>query len=190
MLTHFLFLEDEPNDEPIHPAILKQSRQTGSLNLSGRELSVIPAKIWTLNDPDENDSKKGLFMDKIDEDRWWDRIDLTKLILASNQISKLSPKIKNLAQSLNVLDLHDNNLSLLPEEIGDLENLNKLNLSHNKLLSLPIRFYDMRNLRNLNLSHNELVSGKKYDQFALNTSFFRKWEKIKLLPSSWRLDLQ
>ena len=31
---------------------------------------------------------------------------------------------------------------------------------------------------------------KKYDQFALNTSFFRRWEKIKLLPSSWRLDLQ
>ena len=148
--------EDDTIDEAIHPAILKQSRQTGSLNLSGRGLSVIPKKIWTLNDPDENDSKKGLFMDKIDEDRWWDRIDLSKLILASNQISKVSPKIKNLSVSLKVLDLHDNNISLLPEEIGELENLTKLNLSHNKLTFLPINFFNLKNLRSLDLNHNEL----------------------------------
>ena len=157
-LREFLYFldEDEENDESIHPAILKQSRQTGSLNLSGRALTVVPSKIWTLNDPDENDKKQGLFLDKIDEDRWWDRIDLTKLILASNQISKISPKIKNLGSSLQVLDLHDNNLSLLPEEIGDLENLTKLNLSHNKITFLPMSFFNLRNLRHMNLNHNEL----------------------------------
>ena len=146
--------EEEEEDETIHPALLKATRKTGSLNLSGRGLSTIPSKIWTLNE-DESDGKRGMFMDKVDEDNWWERVDLTKLILASNQISKISPKVKHL-MSLQILDLHDNNLTFLPEEIGELENLTKLNVSHNKLTFLPMGFYQLKNLRVLNLCHNEL----------------------------------
>ena len=85
-------------------------------------------------------------MDKVEEDNWWERVDLTKLILASNQISKVSSKIKKL-DSLQILDLHDNNISLLPDEIGHLENLTKLNLSHNKLNFLPMGFYKLKILK-------------------------------------------
>ena len=136
--------------------MLKQTRKSGSLNLAGRGLSGIPAKIWTLNE-DENDAagKKGLFMDKVEEDNWWDRVEISKLILASNQITKISPKIRNLA-SLQILDMHDNNLKVLPEEIGALENLSRLNLSHNKLTFLPVGFYKLKQLRVVNLCHNEL----------------------------------
>ena len=116
--------EDDTIDEAIHPAILKQSRQTGSLNLSGRGLSVIPSKVWSLNEDAEK--PKGIFMDKVEEDNWWERVDLTKLILASNQISKVSSKIKNL-DTLQILDLHDNNISLLPEDMGALEQLTQSN---------------------------------------------------------------
>jgi Leucine-rich repeat (LRR) protein len=149
--------EEEEETEVLHPAILKQTRQTGSLNLAGRELKAIPAKIWTLNDDGEQGQKKGggLFMDKVDEDNWWERVDLTKLILASNQISKVSPKIKHLL-SLTILDLHDNNISILPDEIGQLENLQKINLSHNKLTFLPLGFFDLTNLKSLNICHNEI----------------------------------
>ena len=59
-----------------------------------------------------------------DDESWWENVDLTKLILASNQLTRISGEIKNL-QSLTVLDLHDNSLEELPEEIGLLENLSK-----------------------------------------------------------------
>ena len=39
--------EDLEQDEDIHPALLKQTRKSGSLNLSGRGLAVIPSKVWT-----------------------------------------------------------------------------------------------------------------------------------------------
>ena len=145
--------EDTEEDEDIHPALLKQTRKSGSLNLSGRGLAVIPSKVWTLNEDEEK--PKGIFMDKVEEDNWWERVDLTKLILASNQISKVSSKIKKL-DSLQILDLHDNNISVLPDDIGALENLTKLNLSHNKISFLPLGFYNLKNLRVLNLNHNEL----------------------------------
>lgn len=145
--------EDAEEDADIHPALLKQTRKSGSLNLSGRGLTVIPSKVWSLNEDVEK--PKGIFMDKVEEDNWWERVDLTKLILASNQISKVSSKIKKL-DTLQILDLHDNNISLLPEDMGALEQLNRLNLSHNKLNFLPLGFYSLKSLRVLNLNHNEL----------------------------------
>ena len=145
--------EDAEEDADIHPALLKQTRKSGSLNLSGRGLTVIPSKVWSLNEDAEK--PKGIFMDKVEEDNWWERVDLTKLILASNQISKVSSKIKKL-DTLQILDLHDNNISLLPEDMGALEQLNRLNLSHNKLNFLPLGFYSLKSLRVLNLNHNEL----------------------------------
>ena len=92
---------------------------------------------------------------QIEEDSWWEHVDLSKLILASNQITELSTDIQ-LLLGLTVLDLHDNQLSHLPDEIGKLENLTKLNLNHNQLVELPMMFFDMRNLRTFTACHNRL----------------------------------
>ncbi len=153
--------EDETAEE-LHPAILKQARQSGSLNLSNKGLQAIPKKVYSINDPDANaNQKRGFSIDRVDDqENWWDQVDLTKLILASNQISRVSSKIGNL-KSLTVLDLHDNNIKYLPDEIGLLENLVKINLSHNGLTFLPMRFFDLANLRGLNASHNEI---NQFDQ--------------------------
>jgi len=138
--------------------ILKAARQSGQLNLSNRGLQSVPERVWKLNVPDEDEKirlKKGLSLDMIEEDNWWDYVDLNKLILASNQITSIPSDIQMLA-ALTVLDLHDNAICRLPDEIGKLENLTKLNLNHNQLTSLPIYFYDLINLRTLTICHNKL----------------------------------
>ena len=62
---------------------------------------------------------------QIEEDEsWWENVDLTKLILASNQLTRISGDIKNLP-CLTVLDVHDNRIEELPDEIGLLEQLSK-----------------------------------------------------------------
>ena len=47
---------------------------------------------------------KTVSLDAGDGDRWWEQVDLKKLILASNKIKELSSEIKNLP-ALNVLDV-------------------------------------------------------------------------------------
>ena len=48
--------------------IIKQARQSGQLNLSNRNLSQIPDKVWRINDLDEEEQKslkKGLSIDRV-----------------------------------------------------------------------------------------------------------------------------
>ena len=99
--------------------MLKAARASGQLNLSNRGLQAVPDKVWRLNEPDEK--KKGFGTDVVpdqEEENWWEYVDLTKLILASNQITSLSKDVELLAAGLTVLDLHDNALTSLPDEIG------------------------------------------------------------------------
>ena len=99
--------------------MIKAARASGQLNLSNRGLQSVPDKVWRLNDPDEDDkSKRGFSTDVVhEEEAWWEFVDLTKLILASNQITSLSNQVERLP-ALTVLDLHDNALTSLPDEIG------------------------------------------------------------------------
>lgn len=52
--------------------------------------------------------------------------------------------------------LHDNAISSLPPEFGELKSLMNLSLSHNRLVTLPKEFYRLTELCWLNISHNEL----------------------------------
>jgi len=52
--------------------------------------------------------------------------------------------------------LHDNNISLIPKEIGCLEKLTRLNLCRNNLEDLPKQLFRLPELRYLNLSYNKL----------------------------------
>ncbi|MBP5092444.1 MAG: leucine-rich repeat domain-containing protein, partial [Abditibacteriota bacterium] len=59
---------------------------------------------------------------------------------------------------VGVIDLHDANLTTLPESIGNLTGLYLLNLSFNKITALPASFGNLKNLKWLYLNNNGLTS--------------------------------
>lgn len=81
-------------------AILKQARKSGQLNLSNREIQTIPDKVWKINTEIPEEKNASLNSDE----KWWDQTELSKLILASNQISSISPDIQ-LLKGLVVIDV-------------------------------------------------------------------------------------
>uniref|UniRef100_A0A8C8R5L4 Leucine-rich repeat-containing protein 40 n=1 Tax=Pelusios castaneus TaxID=367368 RepID=A0A8C8R5L4_9SAUR len=133
--------------------LLRAARKSGQLNLSGRDLSDVPAQVWRINLDIPEEAHQNLSFGATD--RWWEQTDLTKLILASNKLQCLSEDVK-LLPALTVLDVHDNQLTSIPSAIGFLENLQRLNVSHNKLQNIPEELTQLRHLKNLLLQHNEL----------------------------------
>ena len=132
-------------------ALLKAARSSGQLNLSNRSLTEIPEKVWKIN-IDVPEEAKNVALGNNDE-RWWDQVDLVKLILASNKLSNIPEDIKHLP-ALTVLDAHDNQIETLSEEIGELRELTRFNLSHNKLSVFPKKFVDIATLKVLLLNGN------------------------------------
>ena len=63
---------------------------------------LVPSSVWRIN-IDTPEEGKTISMDNVD-DRWWEQVDLTKLILASNAIDRLSEDIK-LLPALVTLDV-------------------------------------------------------------------------------------
>ena len=62
---------------------------------------AVPACVWRINEDLPEESKQPTFDT---EDRWWEQLDLTKLILASNALTNLSEDIQ-LLPALTVLDV-------------------------------------------------------------------------------------
>eukprot|EP00096_Caligus_rogercresseyi_P008957 TRINITY_DN2947_c0_g1_i1.p1 TRINITY_DN2947_c0_g1~~TRINITY_DN2947_c0_g1_i1.p1 ORF type:complete len:639 (-),score=176.94 TRINITY_DN2947_c0_g1_i1:1306-3222(-) len=149
----------ETNTHSEEPSrLIKQARANGLLNLSNRALETVPESVWKINDPDSSRSNNvSLSMDRVAETNWWDEVDITKLILASNKLKEISGHIGSLI-SLTVLDLHDNALTTLPGEIGSLENLVKLNVNHNRISSLPESMQDLMKMKSFTAAHNSLKS--------------------------------
>jgi Leucine-rich repeat (LRR) protein len=56
------------------------------------------------------------------------------------------------------LDLHNNAITSIPNNIGELLFLKMLNLNHNKLIVLPDSIVNLKNLTHVDFSNNELVS--------------------------------
>ncbi|XP_059485503.1 leucine-rich repeat-containing protein 40-like [Neocloeon triangulifer] len=142
----------------ISPLVVKQARKSGKVNLSGKNLSTVPERIWTLDTLDENEIKSidVHLSDSVREDedsKWWEHEPLTLLDLSNNCIATLSPKIKYLASLTNLLLQHNSFISL-PKEIGQLRRLKILNLSHNKLSTFPEGIFELKELRQLNISFN------------------------------------
>uniref|UniRef100_A0A4W3J196 Leucine rich repeat and sterile alpha motif containing 1 n=1 Tax=Callorhinchus milii TaxID=7868 RepID=A0A4W3J196_CALMI len=87
----------------------------------------------------------------------------------TNYLSTLVPKLSNIQDlaMVKILDLHDNQLSSLPEELGQLSSLQVLQVENNHLKSLPNSIGSLHQLQTLNLKGNrikklpELLSGLK-----------------------------
>ncbi|XP_062437325.1 leucine-rich repeat-containing protein 40 isoform X2 [Rhea pennata] len=145
-----------PAAEPgpaVPQGLIRAARKSGQLNLSGRSLSEVPQHVWRINLDTPEEAHQNLSFGAAD--RWWEQVDLTKLILASNKLQCLSEDVK-LLPALTVLDVHDNQLTSLPSALGHLENLQKLDVSHNKLKTIPEELMQLTHLKSLLLHHNEL----------------------------------
>lgn len=127
---------------------------------------------------------------------------LTKLSLATNNISKLENFAFEKATDLALLDLSHNELTEIPETVfGTLEVLQILNLSYNRIEHLPkTLFHKCLSLYELNLEHNpikflnaELFAGTPNlevlnlahtEIFSMFDGLFEKSKKIKELDLS------
>ena len=76
--------------------------------------------------------------------------------LSNKKLDTLSEDIGFLKLTIDILLLNNNELTILPESIGDLILLKNLNLSNNKIQFLPNNIYKLVLLRTLNLSSNKL----------------------------------
>ncbi|XP_037070455.1 leucine-rich repeat-containing protein 40-like isoform X2 [Pollicipes pollicipes] len=145
-----------PGDQKeLHPAIIKAARRSGQLNLSSRDLAEVPAKVWRINEIDNDEAKQLAMSMDGGEERWWDQVPLTKLLLCGNQLKHVSDEL-GLLTHLQTLDLHDNALAELPASVGELHALTRLVLSHNQLRRLPEELFAVTSLRQLLADHNRL----------------------------------
>ena len=87
----------------VSDALLRQARKSGQLNLSNRCLTKVPDKVWRVN-LDVPPEARSVSLDCTEDDKWWEQIDLTKLILASNKLIEISSEIVQLP-ALAVLDV-------------------------------------------------------------------------------------
>ncbi|XP_006892600.1 PREDICTED: E3 ubiquitin-protein ligase LRSAM1 isoform X2 [Elephantulus edwardii] len=80
------------------------------------------------------------------------------LIVHTNHLTSLLPKSCSLLSlvTIKVLDLHDNQLTALPDDIGQLTALQVLNVERNQLSYLPRSIGDLIQLQTLNVKDNKL----------------------------------
>uniref|UniRef100_A0A8C7AT37 Leucine rich repeat and sterile alpha motif containing 1 n=1 Tax=Neovison vison TaxID=452646 RepID=A0A8C7AT37_NEOVI len=80
------------------------------------------------------------------------------LIVHTNHLTSLLPKSCSLLSliTIKVLDLHDNQLSALPDDIGQLTALQVLNVEKNQLTYLPRSIGNLIQLQTLNVKDNKL----------------------------------
>ncbi|XP_068176503.1 leucine-rich repeat-containing protein 40 [Antennarius striatus] len=172
----------EPTGPSVPSGLLKAARQSGHLNLSGRGLTEVPQNVYRLNIDTPEEAQQNISFGQTDT--WWDQIDLTKLLLSSNQLTHLSDDIR-LLSGLTTLDLHDNQLKCLPSALGELQELQQLRLSHNQLTSLPVEMWRLKNLHSLSLQENLLeVLPEELGQLENVTELDLSNNHLKDLPSS------
>ncbi len=133
------------------------------LDLSGNELTVLPAEIGKLT------QLKKLILGKYDKKarRFIGNNlselpkeigllnQLEELLIVGNQLSELPAEIVQLT-NLQSLDLRINQLSELPAEIVQFTHLQSLDLTFNQLSELPAEIVQLTNLQSLHLWNNQL----------------------------------
>ncbi len=82
--------------------------------------------------------------------------DLQQLWLHNNQLTQLPSELGNLT-NLQQLALHNNQLTQLPSELGNLSNLRQLRLNNNRLTLVPEELGNLTNLQVLGLDNIQLT---------------------------------
>lgn len=108
----------------ISDALLRQARKSGQLNLSNRGLTKLPDKVWRVN-LDVPPEARNVSLDSTEDDKWWEQVDLNKLILASNKLTEISSEIVQLP-ALVVLDVSIRVITDFFTRRGERKNLGKL----------------------------------------------------------------
>ncbi|KAK3610234.1 hypothetical protein CHS0354_022287 [Potamilus streckersoni] len=85
----------------------------------------------------------------------WKLSDLIELCLQNNEITELPDSIGDL-HNLEILDVRDNHLTALPGRVGNITSLKKLQISSNKIKKLPKEIGNLKNLTTLEALKNEL----------------------------------
>ncbi|RUS35359.1 hypothetical protein BC938DRAFT_471642 [Jimgerdemannia flammicorona] len=157
---------------------------SGRLNISNRSLTLIPNAVWDMYHTDT----KAINIDfnSSGGDAWYETIDLTKFIAADNAIEEISPRIGEEFLGLTVFDvclfiiycclrvgnvpismggdceilspIHNNKISTLPREFGQLEHITQLNIAHNRLTTMPSPIFQLKALNELHLAGNQIES--------------------------------
>ncbi|THG07125.1 hypothetical protein TEA_000687 [Camellia sinensis var. sinensis] len=143
--------------------VLKAARASGSLNLSNRSLKEVPYEVYKS-------------LDAVGEgEKWWEAVELQKLILAHNDIESLREDLRNLPL-LSVLNVSHNKLSHLPAAIGEFD------CSNNQLKDLPGSLGRCLNLSELKLHHRHDTQSFIHRQ-SLSTQSLAGEDDATLPPS-------
>ncbi|XP_044520012.1 E3 ubiquitin-protein ligase LRSAM1 isoform X4 [Gracilinanus agilis] len=135
------FRKRKPNDEArkrfeYQMCLAKEAGADDILDISRCELSEIPFGVF---------STCKVLQKKV-------------LIVHTNYLTSLVPKSCSLLSlgTIKVLDLHDNQLTTLPDALGQLTSLQVLNFEKNQLKCLPQSIGDLAQLQTLNVKDNKL----------------------------------
>ncbi|CAI7805542.1 unnamed protein product [Closterium sp. NIES-53] len=90
---------------PALDAVFKAARSSGTLNLSGKDLKEVPPEVYSLLD------------DVPQSEKWWEAVELQKVLLARNSLTHISEEIGRLP-CLTWLDVSYNSLPRLPAAVG------------------------------------------------------------------------
>lgn len=163
--------------------VVNNAKQTGKLNLSSQQLQELPDALFADFTTRSNDVS-------FDSDnKWWEVVEMTKIIAADNMLHSVDPRISSFL-GLKVLDLHNNQLSELPDEFSSLENLQSLNLNannfavfpssicglpllelhfnNNQIKALPDNIDELGTMQVLNISGNQIFSLPRITESSTN----------------------
>ncbi|KAG0132059.1 hypothetical protein HOY82DRAFT_538973 [Tuber indicum] len=109
---------------------IKTARVEGRLNISNLQLSEIPSDVYKMYETTE----EGLASNETnDGPKWYESVDLVRFVGADNDVEAISEDLVKQFGGLASIDMHNNLLTALPHNFGELTELTVLNLTNNKL---------------------------------------------------------
>jgi internalin A len=149
------------------PDSLAKLQKLTRLDLQSNQLTSLPESITALHNLTTlilKDNPLNSLPESIGNLRHLEVLDLSENAAPSVKLSTNKPESSYLKMRTAVLakkkfeEFGENQLTKLPESIGDLENLISLNVSYNKLTSLPKSIVKRENLTELDLTANPLTT--------------------------------